>query len=308
MHISRLHQVVAPFDFITLNVPLKRYISLRVGGNADALALIKTVPDLQRLLQVARQYDLPLYFLGKGTNVIFTDAGFRGIVVKLGGEFHQFERLESSLVDGSIEIRAGAALSLQKLVNYCVRHHFTGMEEGAGIPASIGGAVAMNAGVPGWEFGDYVTRIEGLTADNQRHALMPSDFQFEYRRGNLPPGFVVTHVTIRVKKGDPETIKARVGRIMQIRKSRQPLQYPNCGSVFKNPPGDYAGRLIETCGLKGYRIGGALISEKHANFIINPSGEASAADVLHLIDLAQETVWSHHHVQLETEVQIIPPQ
>lgn len=302
---TEIRQQLAAFDNIHFDEPLKPYLSLRVGGPADAFIEIETMDSLRRLLFILKEYRIPFYILGKGTNVIFTDAGFRGMVIKLGGEFLQFERIFVDRKVGLVYLRAGAGVLLQKLVRYCVKNELHGLEEGTGIPASVGGATMMNAGVPTWAFGDHLLKIEGINQHNQHQVLTRPDFKFAYRTANLPPAFFITYVTIQVQKGDPITIGKRVEEIMAIRKSRQPLQYPNCGSVFKNPAGDYAGRLIESCGLKGKKIGAAQISEKHANFIINPQGQASAQDVLDLIDLARQTVFDHHHIWLETEVQIV---
>lgn len=286
-------------DRVRFDAPLSRFTSLRVGGPADALATPESRSDLARLLAICARHRLPHLVLGAGFNTLALDAGVEGVVIQLG-RLRGLDQRPGGL------LRAEAGVSHNQLVKFCIRHGFSGLEFGAGIPGTIGGWVAMNAGIPSREVKDVVREVEVMAPSGStlRH-LERGALRFVYRglRG-LAPGSVILSALFAVSFATPALVKAEVGRLLARRAQTQPLDVPSCGSVFKNPPGDYAGRLIERAGLKGYQVGGAQISPLHANFIANLGG-ATAADVLALMREAQTRVLAQTGRRLVPEVRVI---
>ena len=284
---------------IQFDVPLARLTSLRVGGPADAVAVPRDRAELLALLRCLARFRVPHLMLGGGFNSLATDEPLRAVVIQLS----RFRRLEER-PGGALRVEAGASHS--QLTRFCCERGFSGLEFGAGIPGSVGGWLAMNAGIPGAEVGERVLELEvaSPTGRGLQH-LGRERLHFRYRglRG-LAPGSVIVSALLRVERAEPSAVRAAVDALLERRGLTQPLSVPSCGSVFKNPPGDFAGRLIEAAGLKGRQVGGAQISPVHANFIANTGG-ASAADVLALIQLAQETVESQTGTRLEREVRIV---
>lgn len=277
--------------------PLSLWTSLRVGGPADALVRIDSREQLVRLLELCRSRSIPFSILGGGFNLLVRDGGLRGVVVRLAG-LRGIELEE----DGGVRAEAGA--SHTQVTRFCAEHARAGLEFGVGIPGSVGGWIAMNAGIRGREMKDVVACIE--LYEPERSAVVVRDrdeLVFRYRATELAAGAVVLSATFHTQPGDPGEIRERQRTYLAQRRATQPIDQPSCGSVFKNPPGDFAGRLIEAAGLKGAREGAAQISELHANFIVNRGG-ASAAEVLRLVERARETVRARFGVQLETEVRI----
>jgi UDP-N-acetylmuramate dehydrogenase len=286
-------------DRVRFDVSLARYTSLRVGGPADALADPADRAEVARLLGLCARHRLPHAMLGAGFNTLVLDTGVEGVVIQLG----RLRRLEER-PGGTL--RAEAGVSHNQLVKLCIRLGFSGLEFGAGIPGTLGGWVAMNAGIPSREVQHVVREVEVMAPSGSgiRH-LRREELRFVYRglRG-LAPGSVILSALLAVSFSTPAAVKAEVGRLLARRADTQPLDVPSCGSVFKNPPGDHAGRLIESVGLKGHRVGGAQISPLHANFITNLGG-ATAADVLALMREAQERVLAQTGRRLVPEVRII---
>jgi UDP-N-acetylmuramate dehydrogenase len=294
---DELHEALG--DRVRFDAPLARFTSLRVGGPADALATPADRSDLARLLAVCARHRLAHLVLGAGFNTLALDAGVEGVVIQLG----RLRRLEER--PGGM-LRAEAGVSHNQLIKFCIRHGFSGLEFGAGIPGTIGGWVAMNAGIPSREVQHVVREIEVMAPSGAgiRH-LRREALRFVYRglRG-LAPGSVIVSALFAVSFATPGEVKAEVACLLARRTQTQPLDVPSCGSVFKNPPGDFAGRLIESVGLKGHRVGGAQISPLHANFIANLGG-ATAADVLALMREAQARVLAQTGRRLVPEVRII---
>jgi UDP-N-acetylmuramate dehydrogenase len=286
-------------DRVRFHVPLSRHTSLRVGGPADALATPADRADLARLLAICARHRLPHLVLGAGFNTLALDAGVEGVVIHLG----HLRRLEER-PGGTL--RAEAGVTHNQLVKFCIRHGFSGLEFGAGIPGTLGGWIAMNAGIPAREVQHVVRELEVMapTGCTTRH-LERAKLRFVYRglRG-LAPGSLILSALLAVSFSTPARVKAEVDGLLARRSQSQPLDVPSCGSVFKNPPGDHAGRLIEAAGLKGHRIGGAQISPLHANFIANLGG-ATAADVLALMREAQTRVFAQSGRRLIPEVKVI---
>jgi len=286
-------------DAVAFDVPMSRHTSLRVGGPADALATPADRASLARLLQICRELGLAHFAIGRGFNCLVADAGIEGVVVKLDA----LRALEQADDDS---VFAEAGVTHASLTRFCLERGLAGLEFGAGIPGVIGGWIAMNAGIGTREVRDVVREIEVIEPGDTATRCIPRDsLCFEYRalRG-LAPGTLVVSARFEVESSTPEAVRSEVDRLLAMRSDTQPLNVPSCGSVFKNPEGDHAGRLIEAAGLKGARAGGAQISEVHANFIAN-TGDATAADVLALIERAQAAVAVQTGIHLEPEVRII---
>ena len=286
-------------DAVRFDVPLARHTSLGVGGPADALATPSDRTGLARALSVCRAHGLPHHVLGAGFNTVVRDGGLEGVVVRLS----KFRRIEERPARG---VRAEAGVSHSQVTRFCSRRGLAGLEFAAGIPGTVGGWLAMNAGIPQREIEGRVREIEVMspTGRHTRH-LSRERLNFVYRalRG-IAPGSLILSALFSVAVATPREVKTAVDRLLARRAETQPLDVPSCGSVFKNPHGDHAGRLIERAGLKGHRIGGAEISTLHANFIANTGG-ATATDVLALIAHARHEVFARCGVQLEPEVRVV---
>jgi UDP-N-acetylmuramate dehydrogenase len=278
-----------------IDEPLARHGFWRIGGPADVFVVVKTVAQLAGVMALS----VPVTVLGNGSNLLIADAGIRGVVIRLKGEF-----LASTVVDGVVEV--GGGLLNAALLARLSRQGLGGLGCLAGIPGTVGGAIRMNAGWRLGEIGAITRSVEAVLDGGEIVRYSPEDIGFVYRRApGLPHGAVVTRAWLSVVEGEAvATEKAEIREYLGRRKATQPLDRPSCGSVFKNPPGDYAGRLIEVVGLKGHTIGGAQLSEKHANFIVN-IGDATAADVYGLIKLARDTVLAETGMVIEPEVHAV---
>ncbi len=284
---------------VRFDAPLRAATTLRIGGAADCLVDLESEEELEFLFATIAECALPFFILGKGSNVLISDAGLRGVVVRLGRAFAGIER------DGD-RVRAGAGCPNASLVEQCRRWGLGGMEFLVAVPGSIGGAVAMNAGAHAGDTAGILAEVRYLQIGPGLLTEPGSAFAFDYRhsplRGQL--GRVVLAAQFQLAEQPGETIATRIAEFQSHRRNTQPRDFPNCGSIFKNPPGDYAARLVESAGLKGKCLGGAQVSIKHANFIVNRGG-ASAADVLALVDLIRKSVYSHSGIALELELQVI---
>lgn len=281
--------------------PLARHTSMRVGGPADLYCEVEDAGALSRLLAWAHGERVPVFALGGGTNLVVADRGIRGVVVKFGAGFRRMEWQEDA---AGARVVVGAGANFKRLVVESVGRGLTGLEFGEGIPGSVGGGVIMNAGAFGGEIANVTEALNAVEADGRPVRLDRDALRFAYRRLDLPPGLIVTSLEVRLERGDPGEIEARIADAQRRRGRRQPLGLPNAGSIFKNPPGGFAGRLIEQVGLKGHAIGGAQISPQHANFIVNTGG-ARAADVRALLELARDRVLAERGVLLEPEVKLV---
>ncbi len=278
--------------------PLAKYTSLRVGGPADVLVRIDTREELSRLCELCRSRGVPISPLGGGFNTLVRDGGVRGAVVRLQG----LRRLER---DASGRLYAEAGVTHSTVSRFCAEEALTGLEFAVGIPGTVGGWLAMNAGIPGREMVDLTSSVELLdTRTGTAETWEREELRFAYRKLELPPTAVLLAARFETRPGSSGEIRAAMQRAMSARRETQPVDQLSCGSVFVNPPQDYAGRLIEAAGLKGAREGGAEISALHANFIVNRGG-ATAKDVLTLIARAREAVKARFEIALETEVRVI---
>ncbi len=286
---------------VLFDEPLGPYTSMGVGGNADALAFPAGEEELGRVVSLCRERGMEWFPAGNWTNLIVTDGGYRGVAVALK---HLRQVRLAREAGGEAEIEAGAGVSLSELVALAAREGLAGLEFGAGIPGSVGGAVRMNAGAFGREMKDVVKGIRILDEEGRFRDVPRTELAFAYRNLALPGRAVITGARFRLEAGEAEAVRRRIAEILALRRQKHPLEYRSAGSVFKNPRDIPAGRLIEEAGLKGVRIGDAQVSEKHGNFIVN-LGNARAGDVLALIDRVRERVREKSGVTLETEVRIV---
>jgi UDP-N-acetylmuramate dehydrogenase len=283
---------------VKLAEPLARYTSMKIGGPADYYIEASNEAALASLLPLLQRHRTSYCLLGNGSNVLISDQGLRGAVIRLTGEF---KRLEWREENDTVHANAGAAYAVTQLVREAARKGYTGLEFAEGIPGSVGGALYMNAGAYGCEFEKVVEAIEAMTSEGKLLRLSRQEMTFSYRDSHLPAGTVVTRVDLRLQKGEAEHVGSRMRDLVGKRKSSQPSGFPNSGSMFRNPPGDYAGRLIEAAGLKGKRLGQCQISPRHANFIVNLGG-AKAVEVRQLMALAQTEVRRRFGIELMAEV------
>jgi UDP-N-acetylmuramate dehydrogenase len=286
---------------VKLAEPLARYTSMKIGGPADFYLEAENGAALARLLPLLKRHRTPVGFIGNGSNLLISDRGVRGAVVRLAGEFKRAEWREEG---ETIWLEVGAAYALTQLVRAAARKGYGGLEFAEGIPGTVGGALVMNAGAYGSEFEKIVDAVEGVDPDGRMIRLSRKEMTFTYRDSHWPAGAVVTRVRMRLRREEASQVSSRVRELVAKRKSSQPSGHPNSGSMFRNPPEDFAGRLIEAAGLKGRRIGQAQISERHANFIVNLGG-AKAEEVRRLMDLARAEVKKQFAVELVAEVKLI---
>ena len=287
---------------LRLNEPMARHVTWRAGGAAARAYSPADGADLAMFLRTLPAGE-PVQFVGLGSNLLVRDGGYRGTIVLLHTS-HGAVRRNGSLV------HAEAGVAAPKVARFAAMHALEGAEFLAGVPGTVGGALAMNAGCYGSETWDIVAAVTTISRAGRLSERSPAEFDVGYRHVALRGAtlgedewFVAAAFALRA--GDAERSRARIKHLLSRRIATQPLNLPNAGSVFRNPPGDHAARLIEACGLKGYAIGGARISEKHANFIVNPEGRARAADIEALIGHAREAVRRQHGVELVPEVRII---
>lgn len=286
---------------IRFDEPADRHTSIGVGGRIDALVFPKNVGDIVAVVASLRACRIPFLPVGNWTNLIVASEGYRGALISLTA-MCAIEEKEGS--DGCVCLEAGAGASLSELVTLSVRKSLTGMEFCAGIPGSVGGAIRMNAGAYGGEIKDVCVSVLLLNPVEGLRTVTRDSLIFTYRNLDLPAETIIIGAAFGLKRDEGEKITERVREILSLRKEKHPLEFRNAGSIFKNPRAISAGRLIETAGLRGMRIGDAQVSEKHGNFIIN-RGEATANEILDLIDLVQKRVFETTGYALETEVRII---
>lgn len=277
---------------------MKNFTTWRVGGPADLLVVPHEKNDVREVLAFAGEFDLPVTVIGNGSNLLVLDGGIRGLVLKIGSG------LNSVLIKGDLLVAEGGAL-LPALARQACSAGLSGLEFAAGIPASLGGAIMMNAGAFGKDIGSVVQNVETVRIDGTEIKWKREELTFCYRCSNLQrQELIVIKATLRLVPALREEIAARVERYLISRRMTQPLEFPTAGSVFRNPPGDYAGRLIESVGLKGFCLGDAQVSLKHANFIVNRGG-ATGQDIKALIELIQDRVFNEWGISLVPEVMIV---
>jgi UDP-N-acetylmuramate dehydrogenase len=282
---------------VLFNVPMKRFTSMKIGGPVDALLFPRNVGELKKVVRYARKKSIPVMILGKGTNVIVRDKGLRGWVINL------MQGLKKIRAEGEV-VEAEAGVPLQRLVQFSIQKGLTGFEPFYGIPGTVGGGLAMNAGAWGSELKDILLSITLMKENGDIVERPRSRLRFSYRGLVLPSKWIILKGEFQLKKGKKKEMVERIKSYSEQRRKKQPLDYPSAGSVFKNPAGGRAGRWIEEAGLKGYQVGQAMVSERHANFIIN-LGNATATDVIHLMEWVEKRVFEEKGVSLEREVKVV---
>lgn len=293
----RFDELTAKFhDRIRRSVPMREHTTFRIGGPALGFFEPESFEELSDVLNTAHELDVPVFIMGNGSNLLVSDNGIKALVIKIG------ESLSEINIDGSI-VTSGAGALLSNVARQSIASGLMGLELISGIPGTIGGALAMNAGSYGAQIGDFVVSVKGI----KNGKLIECDIRdgdFGYRTSSFgAPEFIVCEATLKLKPDDGGAV-GRMAETSRLRREKQPLTYPSAGSVFKRPEGHFAGALIDNAGLKGFQIGGAQVSELHAGFIVNKGG-ATCSDVLNLIYHIQKTVFDKFGVMLETEVKYI---
>ncbi|HWJ79925.1 MAG TPA: UDP-N-acetylmuramate dehydrogenase [Niallia sp.] len=288
---------IFPQDNVKVDEDLYKYTYTKIGGKADYLLFPSAYDQLQKGYMLAKEAKLPITILGNGSNVLIRDGGIRGVV------FNLTKLVNITLENNKVIAQSGAAII--DTSRFALKHELTGLEFACGIPGSVGGALYMNAGAYGGEISDVLESAKVLTEQGEIITVSKEDLELGYRTSSIGEnGWIALEGTFALKKGDYTAIKEKMDELTFLRESKQPLEYPSCGSVFKRPPNNFAGKLIQDSGLQGTKIGGAQVSTKHAGFIVNVDG-ATANDYLSLIKHVQKTVKHNYDIDLETEVRII---
>lgn len=284
-------------DRVSKDVPMSAHTTFRTGGNAE-IFVQPAAEEVAAVIQLCQRYNEPWTIIGNGSNLLVSDKGISGVVIEFGKN-----QSEIAIRGDLVVAQAGALMSA--VANMVAAEGLTGFEFAAGIPGTIGGAVVMNAGAYGGEIKDVLRFAAVLTDEGDVVKMTPEQLELSYRHSNIPEkGYIVLAVMLQLAKGDQEEIDAKMQELKEQRVSKQPLEYPSAGSTFKRPEGHFAGKLIQDAGLRGYRVGGAMVSEKHCGFVINYD-KATSADIATLIKDVQKKVYDDSGVQLETEVKFI---
>ena len=284
---------------VAVGEPMSRHTTFQIGGPADRFAAVETLPQLKALLQALESQGLPYLVLGKGSNLLVSDKGIRGAVLLLSGEFKAVTLLEDGLV------RAGAGASLASVCRFAQEHSLTGLEFAWGIPGSVGGAAYMDAGAYGGEMKDVVCWVRCLIREGEIVTLSADRLGLDYRTSRFEKeGGVILAAGFALHSAPREEIRARMEDFLSRRTAKQPLDKPSAGSTFKRPQGAFAAALIEQCGLKGYRVGDAAVSEKHSGFVVN-LGNATATDVLAVASDVARIVEEKTGIRLEKEIRVV---
>ena len=291
-------------DKVVVNADMAKYTSFKAGGHGACLAIASSTEELKKLLQILDENKVKHLFLGNGSNTLFKDAGYSGVVIKLDNEEGEFVELEVD--EEGAKAEAGTAVLMSTFAKAVASKGLSGFEPMSGIPGSLGGACFMNAGAYGGEIKDVLVKVRCVSGDGRDEREFTRDeMNLSYRHSLLEEnGYIATRVYFEFKKDSPEAILDRMKEYTAKRNSKQPVQYPSAGSFFKRPEGHFAGKLIEDAGLKGLTVGGAQVSALHSGFIIN-IGEATEADITDLMHLVQNTVKDKFDVELEPEVRIV---
>jgi UDP-N-acetylmuramate dehydrogenase len=282
---------------VLFDAPMRQFTSMKVGGPADSLLFPKDADELKKVIRFARRKKIPFLILGKGTNLVVRDKGVRGWVINLT------QGMKKIKIDGEM-IEAEAGLSLQQLVQFSIQKGLTGLEPFYGIPGTVGGGLAMNAGAWGAELKDVLLSVTLMKEDGEIVERSRSRLRFSYRGLVMPLSWIILKGRFQLKKGKKEKTLERVKSYSEMRKRKQPLDYPSAGSIFKNPKEGPAGKWIEEAGLKGFRIGQAMVSDRHANFIIN-LGKAKAEEVIRLMEFVEKKIYEEKGIPLEREVKVV---
>lgn len=294
----RLEQIVGE-ESVKIKEPMSGHTTFRIGGEADYFVMPKTKEQIQSLLDFCKKTGVNYYLIGNGSNLLVGDKGFRGVIIQIDRAFNKITWIDENTV------KAEAGVMLSKLASEIAGKSLTGFEFASGIPGTLGGAVYMNAGAYGGEIKDCIVSALVLDEENQIKTLAKEELELSYRSSIIQKrDYVVLEAQFRFEKGDKEAILAKMAELNEQRRDKQPLNYPSAGSTFKRPEGYFAGKLIMDAGLRGFSVGGAMVSEKHCGFVVNTGG-ATAADVRKLMDEVDQIVWKQFGVHLEPEVRFL---
>ncbi|MDO4283639.1 MAG: UDP-N-acetylmuramate dehydrogenase [Clostridia bacterium] len=284
---------------IKYNEPMKNHTTMKVGGKCDCLVLPETEEEITKVVSYAREHNIKYYIIGNGSNLLVLDEGIRGLVIKISSKYCNVEVNDEVII-------ADSGVGIPKLAQIAKKHVLSGLEFACGIPGTVGGCVRMNAGAYGGEMVNVVEEVKYLDEYGDIKTILGKDMEFSYRHSIFSnhPKWIILSVKFKLKHGDIEEITRVMNENTVARRTKQPLEYPNFGSVFKRPEGYFVGKLVQDSGLRGKQIGGAQVSEKHTGFIVNKEN-ATCKDVLDLIKFVQDTVYEKFGVHLNTEVEII---
>ena len=287
-------------DNIMFDEPMSKHTTFKVGGPAECYIKIDNIQDLRQILKLSKQKNIPVTILGNGSNVLVLDGGIKGIVLNI-----RFNKIEMMNLDKKIFANVGAGVKVSVFGHLLVKNAITGFEELSGIPGTIGGAVRMNAGAHGKEFKDIISTVTCMDYNGNVHQFDNEEMQFEYRRSILKDKqYIILEAHMEFRKGNKEDIKKKMEEYLTYRREKQPIEYPSAGSTFKRGTDYITAKLIDEAGLKGYSIGGAEVSSKHAGFIIN-KGNATAKDILELIEYVKYNIEKKYNKKIELEIEII---
>ncbi len=296
MILEEIQKIVSK-DKIFTNEPMSKHTSFKIGGPAEIFVKINNVEELKLIIKISKQAEVPITVVGNGSNLLVSDDGIRGIVLKI-----EFDKIE---IEESGKLKVGSGVKLAFLAQKCLKEKLEGVEFASGIPGTIGGAIRMNAGAHGSEMKDIVKKITCMTRDGKIQVISNEEAKFEYRNSIFSQNdYIILEAEIQLRKGNPEEIRSKMDEYATYRKEKQPIEYPSAGSTFKRGNDFITAKLIDECGLKGYQIGGAQVSEKHAGFIIN-KGNATAEDVKQLMKYVEEQVYNKFGKKIEPEIEII---
>lgn len=304
---DRLEELLAEVsgrDGVRVREPMNKHTTFRIGGPAELFVIPSSVDEVPKLLQICRASGMPWFILGNGSNLLVSDEGYAGVVIQIDRNLEKILPPEEGSSPDTCLIHAEAGTLLAKLSAAARDLSLEGLEFASGIPGTLGGAVTMNAGAYGGEMKQVLRRVRVLDDSLQDRVLPAEELDLGYRTSRVKrENWIVLEAELELRKGSREQISARMEELREARVSKQPLEYPSAGSTFKRPEGYFAGKLIQDAGLKGFSIGGAQVSEKHAGFVIN-KGNATAKDILDLIKEVQRRVFEDAGVRLETEIRM----
>ena len=297
MDIKEIEKVISK-EKIYLNELMSKHTSFKIGGPAECLVKIQTAEELKEILELVSKQNIPLTIIGNGSNILVSDEGIKGLVLKI-----EIDKVEIDTEKAYLKIGSGVKLGF--IAQKCLKQQIAGFEFASGIPGTIGGAIRMNAGAHGKEMKDVVKTITYMDRNGQIHKIQNEEAQFEYRNSMFSHNeYIILEVEMQLEKGSSEEIQAKMTEYATYRKEKQPIEYPSAGSTFKRGTDFITAKLIDECGLKGYQIGGAQISEKHAGFIINKEN-ATAEDVIKLMEYTKEQIYNKFGKVIEPEIEII---
>ena len=297
MNISAIEKIISKEKIFT-NEPMSKHTSFKIGGPAECLIKVDNQEDLIKILKLSKEENIPLTIIGNGSNILVSDKGINGIVLKI-----EINTLEFN--SNSVELKVGSGVKLAFVAQKCLKQELAGFEFASGIPGTIGGAIRMNAGAHGREMKDVVKTVTYMDRDGKINTIKNEEAEFEYRKSLFThKDYIILEIEMQLEKGNAEEIKLKMDEYAKFRKEKQPIEYPSAGSTFKRGTDFITAKLIDECGLKGYQIGGAQISEKHAGFIINKEN-ATAKDVIELMEYTKEQIYNKFGKTIEPEIEIL---